>query len=399
MRKYAPLFMGIALFLTSLNLRPAINAISPLLQVLSRDLGMNAFAASLLTSIPVLCMGIFSPVAVKLGQRLGMERVIGWALAVIGLGNVLRILAGSAAVLLVTAFVAGVGIATIGPLLSGFIKMRFPAHVPTMISLYTVALALGATLASGLTVPLQARLHSWQAALSVWAALALIALPVWWLAVSRRAERPAASAASAATVRRMAGLPWRDKMAWQLTISFGLLAMLFYSITAWLPPIVQNMGYSKQYAGNMLTIFSLIQIPVSLMLPAFLKRYPSRRFWLLLGSSLLLAGFLLLIFAGRPWLAAILIGLGPGVLFPINLMLPIDEAADAQQAAAWSAMTQSIGYVIGALGPVLLGAVHDAAGGSFASLIVAMLVINVLMMAVQLAIAKGRRIKRLIAAA
>jgi CP family cyanate transporter-like MFS transporter len=188
-------------------------------------------------------------------------------------------------------------------------------------------------------------------------------------------------------------------MAWQLTISFGLLAMLFYSITAWLPPIVQNMGYSKQYAGNMLTIFSLIQIPVSLMLPAFLKRYPSRRFWLLLGSSLLLAGFLLLVFAGRPWLAAILIGLGPGVLFPINLMLPIDEAADAQQAAAWSAMTQSIGYVIGALGPVLLGAVHDAAGGSFASLIVALLVINVLMVAVQLAIAKGRRIKQLIATA
>jgi CP family cyanate transporter-like MFS transporter len=174
--------------------------------------------------------------------------------------------------------------------------------------------------------------------------------------------------------------------------------MLFYSITAWLPPIVQNMGYSKQYAGNMLTIFSIIQIPVCLVLPVLLKRLPSRRLWLLLGSSLLLAGFLLLAFGVRPWLAAVLIGIGPGVLFPINLLLPIDEAADAQQAAAWSAMTQSIGYMIGAFGPVLLGAVHDAAGGSFVSLILAMLGIIVLMLAVHLAVARGRRAKTLAAA-
>ncbi|WP_231507683.1 hypothetical protein [Bacillus sp. UNC41MFS5] len=67
----------IALFIASLNLRPAINSIAPLLGNMSADLGMSAAIASLLTSIPVLCMGIFSPVAVKAGGKWGIERVIG----------------------------------------------------------------------------------------------------------------------------------------------------------------------------------------------------------------------------------------------------------------------------------------------------------------------------------
>ncbi|UUZ90466.1 MFS transporter [Paenibacillus sp. P25] len=190
MKNKSAFLMVVALFLVSLNLRPAINSVSPVLSAITKDLGMSAFAASLLTSIPVLCMGIFPAFAVRLGHRLGMERVIGWSLAVIGAGTVLRLFAGSAFFLLGTALIAGIGIAAVGPSLSGFIKQRFPAKVPSMIALYSVALALGATLASGLSVPLQARLQSWQSALALWAVLALIAIPVWWLFVSRKAERP-----------------------------------------------------------------------------------------------------------------------------------------------------------------------------------------------------------------
>ncbi|KIL38941.1 MFS transporter [Gordoniibacillus kamchatkensis] len=387
MKKFSPFLMIAALFLASLNLRPAINSVSPLLQAIRQELGMSAFAASLLTSIPVLCMGVFSPLAVRWGRRKGIERVIGWSLAVIGIGNALRIFANSTWSLLLTSFIAGVGIAVIGPLLSGFIKQRFPANVPAMISVYTIALALGATLASGLSVPLQARFHSWQIALAVWAVLAVLALPLWRLSVARKAERPdaAAKAASGASAK----LPWRNRKAWLLTLSFGLLGMLFYSVTAWLPPIVQSMGYSKQYAGTVLTVFSVTQIPVGLALPALLRRYPSRLFWLLLGSVLMLAGFVMTALSVLPLISAVLIGLGPGVLFPLNLMLPFDEAADAQQAAAWSAMTQSAGYIVSALGPIVLGRLHDAMGGSFLPVIAGMIAINVLMMAVQLAIVKG----------
>ncbi|GIO15757.1 MFS transporter [Cohnella xylanilytica] len=398
MRQHRPLLLGLAMFLASLNLRPAINAVSPIVQTLRSDLGMSASAASLLTAIPVLCMGIFSPLAVRWGHRHGIERVIAWSLAVIGAGNALRLVAHSAFFLMLTAFIAGVGIGAIGPLLSGFIKERFPARISSMISLYTIALAVGATSSSWLSVPLQTGMRSWRGSLAIWAILAFVALAGWTRIVLRdRADSTALVSSGASCASRRSKLPWGSGRAWLLTLSFGALGMLFYSLTAWLPPIVENMGYGREYAGNMLTLFSLMQIPVGLLFPLLLKRVPSRLFWLLLGSGFLLAGFALLELSAPPWIAVALIGVGPGVLFPLNLMLPIEEADDAGQAAAWSAMTQSAGYVIGALGPVLLGWLHDAAGGSDAWLIAGWIAIAAIMVAIQLAIslrARGDRRSR-----
>lgn len=112
----------IALFVATLNLRPAINSIAPLLEDIQVDLGMSAALASLLTSIPVLCMGLFSPLAVKASGKWGMERIIGYSLLIIGIGTVIRLFAHSTAVLLISSLIAGLGIASIGPLTSGFIK-------------------------------------------------------------------------------------------------------------------------------------------------------------------------------------------------------------------------------------------------------------------------------------
>lgn len=388
MRKHSPLIMGIAFFLASLNLRPAINSVSPILQTLRHDLGMSAFTASLLTSLPVLCMGLFSPLAVSWGRRFGLERMIGWSLAVIGLGNALRIATHSAFAMLATALLAGIGIAAIGPLLSGFIKSRFPARVPAMVALYTIALALGATAASGLSIPLQHALHSWQYALALWAVLALFAFAVWRWAVPQPAPRP--DNAQAAVVAK---LPWRSGEAWLLTLSFGALAMLFFSVTAWLPPVVQDLGFGKAYAANMLTLFSITQVPVSLILSMLLKRVPSRLVWLFVGSVFLLTGFVLLELSAPPWIAVVLIGIGPGLLFPINLMLPIDASANAHEAAAWSAMTQSAGYVIGAFGPILLGWLYDAAGGYSAVLIAGLIVVTLAMIGIHIVIVRRREAK------
>lgn len=390
MRKPSLFMMAVAFILASLNLRPAMNSISPMLQAIQRDLGMSALSASLLTSIPVLCMGIFPAFAVKLGQRAGLERVIGWSIAVIGAGTVLRWFTGSSAYLLLTTVLAGLGIAAAGPLLSGFIKQHFPAKVPVMISLYTVSMAVGAALASGLSLPLSVRAHSWQESLAVWAILAAVALPVWWWSVLRHTRRPARAERSA----RAAGLPWNSAKAWALTLSFGLLAVLFFSVTAWMPPVVEHMGYGKAYAANMLVLFSLTQIPVGLLFPHLLRRLPSRRFWLALGALSMAAGFLMLWMSVTPWLAAILIGIGPGVLFPVNLMMPIEAVGDAQQATAWSAMTQSVGYVIGAMGPMLLGVIHDAAG-SYTLLIPVLLAVTLAMAGVQQLAAKPGAAKAL----
>jgi CP family cyanate transporter-like MFS transporter len=388
----AGILMVLALFAASLNLRPAINSVAPLLETLRHDLGMTASLASMLTSIPVLCMGLFSPFAAQLGARLGIERALGYALVLIGLGTVMRLFTHSSSYLLLTAFIAGLGIATTGPLLAGFIKRHFPQQVPLMISLFSVALTLGAAFASGLTAPLHT-LMSWQASLAVWAVLALLTLPFWWLVVLRKVARVSGTP----TASKAAGkLPWTQSRAWLLTLSFGLMAMMFYSITAWLPPMIEDLGYSKVYAGNALTIFAFIQVPVSLLLPLILKRYPSRLLLLIVFSATELIGFAMVLLHVEPWIAAIFIGIGAGGIFPLNLLLPIDATSTPQEAAAWSSMTQSTGYVIGAAGPVLLGWFHDATG-SFHSSLIGLMGINAAMIAVLLLVVPGIDRKKAVA--
>ncbi|PZX02441.1 CP family cyanate transporter-like MFS transporter [Psychrobacillus insolitus] len=375
-KKY--ILMIIALFIASLNLRPSINSIAPLLETIRTSLGMNASVASLLTSIPVLCMGLFAPVAVKFSGKWGIERVLGWSLLVIGVGTILRFFTDSTSFLLITAFIAGIGIAFAGPLLPGFIKRHFPKHVPSMISIYTVALTLGAALSSSLIVPMQNSMNSWQSALGIWGVLAFVAVLLWWLFVMRHI-RPQDNLASTGTKTRM---PWTNKKAWLLTLTFGLMAMLFYSFTAWLPDIIQGMGYSKSYAASALTIFVVVQIPVSLVLPILLRKFPSRRLWLSVSALLQLVGLVMLASSIAPLVATFFIGLGAGGLFSLNILLPLDATENPQEAAAWSAMTQSVGYVIGATGPLILGWIHDATD-SFSAAIAGLIVINVAMMVVQ----------------
>lgn len=94
-----------------------------------------------------------------------------------------------------------------------------------------------------------------------------------------------------------------------------------------------------------------------------------------------------------PWLAAIPLGIGAGGLFPIALMLPIDETNNAQEASAWSAMTQSGGYILGALGPLALGWLHDTTG-SFVQAFYGLATIIVLQIIVQLAIGNKKALQQ-----
>ncbi|MEK5640858.1 MULTISPECIES: MFS transporter [Paenibacillus] len=348
--------MTAALFLAALNLRPAISSVSPLLALIRDDLGMSSAAASLLTSIPVLCMGLLSPVSAKLAGRVGTERVIRWSLVLIGFGTILRLFVHSAGVLLLTALIAGLGIAAMGPLLSGFIKQHFPSSVPAMIAVYSAGLSLGAALASSLSLPLQADSQSWQAALAVWSALGAAGAAVW-----RTLHRGSRSGPRKVSEVPSASLPWRNPKAWLLTLHFGLMAACFYSLLAWLPPVMQSLGYTSSEAAVMLTIFAITQIPAGTILQRLLRRYPSRLLWLWVSSVTQLAG-LILLFSPLPWLAAAVIGLASGTLFALGLLLPMDAAATSHEAASWAAMTQSAGYLIGAAGPFLIGLIHDAAG-------------------------------------
>lgn len=375
-------FYALALFLAALNLRPIITSAASMIGVIQSEFGISALTASLLTTLPVLCMGLFAPVATTLNQRLGLERTLFISLLLITLATALRAVDGTVTILLATALAGGIGISFAGPLLSSFIKKYFPGS-PGMVSIYSVSMTVGAALASGLTVPIynQSK-HNFSLALSSWAVLGVVAL-IFWIALIRKRE-------TSGSRNQRLRLPLGNKKAIQITLFFGFMSSMFYSLTAWISPIALSFGYSSQYSAMLLTLFTLIQVPVALLIPNLVNRSGKLKMWLVLCSVSELIGLGLLL-SPAPMLPAVLfLGIGAGGLFPLALMLPIVETDTVEEAGTWAAMSQMGGYTMGAFGPLVIGWIFDLSGHFNAS-IIAMLVIVVLMISVQLSISMGRK--------
>lgn len=373
MKKY---YLLLAIFIASLNLRPLITSVAPLLETLQNQLQMNGLTASLLTTLPVICMGIFAPVATVLRNRIGLERTIFVALLLITAATALRGIVSSVFILVVSALLGGIGISVAGPLLSGFIKKYFSTK-PGIVSIYSASMIAGAALASAFTIPLyHASQNSMTIALAFWAVLGVAALIVWSLFLRNKAVKGG---------QARSPFPLRNKRAILLTLFFGLMASLFYSVTAWISPIAHSFGYSSASAALLLTVFTIIQIPVSLTVPFLAAKSGNRRFYLVLCSVFELAGIAMLLLQMPMLPAVICLGIGAGGLFPLALMLPIVETSTSEEAGTWSAMSQCGGYIIGAMGPLLIGVIYDSSGSFFTALL-AMLVLAVVMIVVQLLI-------------
>ncbi|WP_440108972.1 MFS transporter [Paenibacillus sp. QZ-Y1] len=373
-----------ALFMASLNLRPVVSSIAPVLGSIQHDLGLSGAVSSLLVSIPVLCMGILAPFSVKLSERLGIERVITLSLMLIGGSTLLRLFIHSASLLFLTTLLSGMGIAMMGPLLSGFIKKHMADRAPSMIAIYSMALALGAALGSGLTSPLHWRLHSWQMSLSFWLIPVILALPIWFIVLKR--QSCSSKANSKSLLGKSLELPWKKGTAWILAVQFGLLSLVFYSLLAWLPLMLIAAGVSILHAALMLTLFALVQIPSGAVLQQLLKVHTSRRNWLIASSIMQAAGLLLILCSSYLWLAVVICGLGSGMLFALLNLLPVEMTSSPEEAVSWAAMTQCIGFLIGAAGPLLTGYLHDRMG-HFNAAILAMVFISVAMGIISLSIA------------
>src|SRR6185312_7688775 len=165
----ARIVLGASLVLIAFNLRPLFSSLSVLLPEVMEATGLSTTGASLLTTLPVLCLGLFAPFAPRLAQRYGAERALLGALVVLALGTGLRWF-GSVPLLFVATFLAGGAIAIGNVLLPGLVKRDFADSAALMTGLYTMALCAGSAAAAGLTLPIEHFVTgSWSGALAAWA--------------------------------------------------------------------------------------------------------------------------------------------------------------------------------------------------------------------------------------
>ncbi|GLO41363.1 CynX/NimT family MFS transporter [Pseudomonas pudica] len=352
-----PWLLLLGLVLVALNLRPALSSMAPVLGQVSEGLGLNASQAGLLTTLPVLCLGLFAPLAPVLARRFGSERVILGILATLALGIVVRSSLGATGVFL-GSLMAGASIGIIGVLLPGIVKRDFPQHAGTLTGVYTMALCLGAAMAAGATVPLAQHFNdSWALGLGFWMLPALLAMLVW-LPQARQGH------GLHKVAYRVRGL-WRDPLAWQVTLYMGLQSSLAYIVFGWLPSILIGRGLSPTEAGLVLSGSVIVQLVSSLSAPWLATRGKDQRLAILLVMLITLAGLFGCLYAPLSglWGWAVVLGLGQGGTFALALTLIVLRSKDAHVAANLSSMAQGVGYTLASMGPFAVGLVHDLTGG------------------------------------
>lgn len=343
------MWLGLSLALIGFNLRLPIASLGPVLPEAIRRLSLSPLAASLLTALPSLCFGLFSPLAPLLSRMMGSERTLALMLGLLTAGTALRVLP-SATALFCGQTLACLGIAIVNILAPALVKRDFPRRAAAMTGVFTMALCIGAAAASGLTVPLERALGgTFAEALAAWALFGILALASWLpLLPPRESSLPPRPG-----LQRL----WRDPLAWQVTAFMGLQSSLAYLVFGWLAPLLRDRGLSAESAGGLVALSMLGQALMALFAPSLVARRRSQGGAALLFSALSLASFAGCFYAPLSLAgpAAFLLGLAQGGLFGVALILIVLRARDPQTAASLSAMAQGAGYLLSALGPFVAG--------------------------------------------
>lgn len=363
LRGRAALAAAVGIMLVAANLRPPVVSVSPLIDTISDSFGFSSTTAGLLTTLPVLFFGISAPVAPRLAHRFGIERTIFASLAVLLAGVALRLVASPIALFVGSALV-GAGIGVCNVVLPALIKRDFAHRSGLMTGLYSMTLSGGAAVAAGVTVPIDDALHGqWRLTLAVWGLL-VVASMVQWLPQLRRTHTVEAAIPASGV--------WRDRTAWAITVYMGCQSLIFYTFGAWLPKfLIDDRGMSTSAAGAVLAIGQTVGLCCSLLAPIVAGRFADQRA-ITVGSLVLsVLGFVgLLTTSGAEALWAGIIMIGPGCGIGLALLFMVLRSNSTAQSGEVSGMAQSVGYLLAAVGPILIGAVHDSTGSWTVAMVV-----------------------------
>jgi CP family cyanate transporter-like MFS transporter len=353
----AAIGLALAIVAIAANLRPAVASVGPVLDDIQRSLHLSDAEASAVSAAPVVCFGLFAPMGAWLTRRVGMRRAVTVLMVWLLAGLVLR-LGPDLATFVAGTLVAAMGIAALNVVTPVLVKADFPRHTGPMMGIYTTALVGVAAISAGVTVPAEHAVgHGWRGGLAVWAVLAAVGLLAW-------APQSHETAEPSLDLPRMGSL-LRDRVAWAVTGFFGLQSLGLYALLAWMPSLFTSHGYSDSLAGALLSVCVGTEAPVALLTPSLATRRSDQRALVVGSTAMTAAGFLGLFVAptAAPWLWVILLGIGQGSSFPLSLTMLVLRSPTPEATTALSSMAQTGGYLIAALGVLLVGVLHAATGG------------------------------------
>ncbi len=350
----------VLLVLLGLNLRPFLTSVGPVLDLVRADIGLDFRAASMLTTLPFMLMGLIAFIGIGVARRFGERRALAGALLLLMLGCASRAVVKDAAQLIIGAGIAGTGVAVIQALIPGVAKRWFPERIAMVMGLYSAALVGGGALGSLASTWLNAY-GGWRLGLSIWALPALAVFLLWLVYAPRTAPIAAGGPAPVKTCSF-----FKNRRAWQLAAYFGLTNSGYSSLVAWLPSFYQQQHMGLQASGNLLAWLAIFQATAAFAMPMLARRSTDRRGALWLTIALQAAGFagFALAPSAAPWLWVALAGFGLGGFFSLSLIVSLDHLPGAQAAGTLAAFVQGIGFVLASSAPWLIGWLRDS-GANF----------------------------------
>lgn len=292
----------------------------------------------------------------------------------------LRSLGGSA-VLFAGTVLIGIGIVAGNVLMPSIIKHKFPQKIGLLTSIFSTAMSLTGGIASGISVPIASKLGlGWRNSLLVWGLLVVIAI-LFWIPQLKNGEKSNHIIKVDSDVADTKSV-WRSSLAWKIALFMGLQSLLFYSLIAWLPGILHSRGFSMETGGWLLFLFQIFSLPTSFIAPIVADRLKDQR-GIAAASCLIyfvaMLGFMLSESMIALIISVIFIGIAGGACFSLAFTFIGLRSGNNKQTAELSGMSQSVGYLLAAAGPVLIGFLSDYTKAWTSSIVLLLIAILLLL--------------------
>lgn len=365
-KKHSPLLL-LGLFLLGVCMRMPITSIPSVIKEIAHTFNVASTSLGILTTIPLLCFGLLSALVSSAAQRIGNELTIEIAMVLMVIGSYLRILNFTS--LIIGTILVGVAITCINVLLPAIISDKYPARIGSVTGIYNTAMTLFAAIGAYAITPITHQ-SSWQTAVTIISVIALLAAVVWLpnLKYNERATNNSEPAAEQGTNM------WKKMNAWWLLLFFGGQCFVFYSIVAWLPSIAMDAGLSSDQASLIAGLLQLFSIPFAFLVPVIATKMTNRQPIMLFAGTVSILGTVMMFFSVNSFayfcIVALLLGMGTTTTFVLAMTLFGLKTKNPADTRNLSGMVQSVGYLISALGPIVVGNLNAQTHNWVASLVV-----------------------------
>ncbi len=363
-KKHSPLLI-LGLLLLGVCMRMPITSIPSVIKEIAQTFNVAPTSLGILTTIPLLCFGLLSSVVSATAQRIGNELTIAIAMVLMFIGSYLRII--SFPLLMVGTILVGVAITCINVLLPAIITDKFPERIGSITGMYNTAMTLFAAIGAYAITPITHQ-SSWQTAVILISLIALISAIVWLPNLKYNEHATAGQQADKGTNM------WKEVNAWWLLLFFGFQCFVFYSVVAWLPTIAMSAGLSSDQASLIAGLLQLFALPFAFAVPVIAAKMTNRQPIMLAAGVSAMVGTVMMFFPVNSFayfcVVALLLGAGSTTTFVLAMTLFGLKTKSSADTRNLSGMVQSIGYLIAALGPVIVGNLNAQTHNWFASVAV-----------------------------